>query len=498
LSVVKTDIWMPVFIGDYLADTMHLTTEQHGAYLLLLFHLWRRGSLRDDDAVLAKVSGLGENAWNLHRPVLAEFFKIHQGLWQHGRVEKEKARVAASKHSTAKRAQTAASSRWRKSDAPSIAQGMLEHADSDSDSELELEVTLPLRPEVEPQVPPLRFAPVGMTSLFSHENNPSGEEVLSSQENNPSGEEVLSSQENNPSGEEVLSSPKKASRLLKKVALSDERHRPFRSILAQYWRSKNHASPEMPWQGRDAKALADFLAACPRLNETQFRQMVGNRARSAVAHGDRVYLWIANQTLTMNYMEGLSGPIHFSQYAGREVAMGAARKWSVDDIAGSLAVRCERQLAANASSFGSLRQSQMLIGSSSPDGTVQMIATGIYNDNGRGIECVYETMSTQDLMDVSMLGGVTINALGQGSMTVSVMVARSFANSQQPGPNEIKLAPFPLTPENWKGYDGGARGQNERFRMRFTNGTAADAWFALKYCSLFTRPLYTGRTGNGT
>ena len=178
--------------------------------------------------------------------------------------------------------------------------------------------------------------------------------------------------------------------------------------------------------------------------------------------------------------------------------MGAARKWSVDDIAGSLSIRCERQLPANASVFGALRQSQMLIGSSSPDGTVQMVATGIYNDNGSGIECVYETTSTQDLMDVSMLGGVTINALGQGSMTVSVMVARSFANSPQPGANEIKLAPFPLTPENWKGYDGGARGQNERFRMRFTNGTAPNAWFALKYCSLFTRPLYTGRTSDGT
>jgi hypothetical protein len=207
---------------------------------------------------------------------------------------------------------------------------------------------------------------------------------------------------------------------------------------------------------------------------------------------------VPNQVFTMNYMEGLGGPIHFSQYAGREVAMGAARKWSVDDIAGSLAIRCERQLPAKASTFGALRQSQVLIGSSAPDGAVQMIATGIYSDNGRGIECVYETMSSQDLMDVSMLGGVTVNALGEGSMTVSVMVARSFANSQQPGPNEIKLAPFPLTPENWKGYDGGARGQNERFRMRFTNGTAANAWFALKYCSLFTRPLYTGRTGNGS
>ena len=206
---------------------------------------------------------------------------------------------------------------------------------------------------------------------------------------------------------------------------------------------------------------------------------------------------VPNQTLTMNYMEGMTGPIHFSQYAGREVAMGAARKWSVDDIAGSVAVRCERQLPANASPFAALRQSQVLIGSSAPDGTVQMIATGIYNDNGSGIECQYETTSTQDLMAVSMLGGVSINALGQGSMTVSVMVARNFTDSPGTGAHEIELAPFPLTPENWKGYSGGARGQNERFRMRFTNGTAANAWFALKYCSLFTRPLFSGRTGNG-
>ena len=49
---------MPVYIGDYLADTMHLSTEQHGAHLLLLFHLWRRGILHDDDVVPAQITGL--------------------------------------------------------------------------------------------------------------------------------------------------------------------------------------------------------------------------------------------------------------------------------------------------------------------------------------------------------------------------------------------------------------------------------------------------------
>jgi hypothetical protein len=212
---------------------------------------------------------------------------------------------------------------------------------------------------------------------------------------------------------------------------------------------------------------------------------------------------VPNVCLTLNYQEGLEGPIHFSQYVGKEIAMGAARKWSVDDIAGFCGVRMERTLLMNASPFGSQRQSQILIASSSPDGTIQAISPGVYNDNGQGIDCQYETVCDAGNMAVSMLGGLSINALGNGRMNVSVMVARSFVTSPGVGgqrpmeTREIKLAPFLLTPENWKGYSGGARGQNERFRGRFTNGKVPDAWFALKYINLFTRPLFSGRTAGG-
>ncbi|MDE2102635.1 MAG: hypothetical protein KGL39_35645 [Patescibacteria group bacterium] len=212
-----------------------------------------------------------------------------------------------------------------------------------------------------------------------------------------------------------------------------------------------------------------------------------------------------NICLTLNYQEGLAGPIHFSQFIGKEIATGGARKWSVDDIAGFCAVRCERPLATNASPFGSQRQSQVLIASSSPDGTVQQVATGVYNDNGQGIDCQYEGVCDPGNMAVSMLGGMSINANGSGAMKVSVMVMRSYTTDPPPQgaqgalnmTNEIRMPDFPLIPNQWKGYSQGARGQNERFRPRFTNGKTPDAWFALKYCNLFTRPIFSGRTAGG-
>ena len=85
----KTDIWMPVYIGDYLADTMRLSTEQHGAYLLLLMEYWRSGELLDDDEELAAITRLPIETWIKHRKMLIRFFQVSGGKWKQKRADIE-------------------------------------------------------------------------------------------------------------------------------------------------------------------------------------------------------------------------------------------------------------------------------------------------------------------------------------------------------------------------------------------------------------------------
>lgn len=134
----KADVWMPLYIGDYLADTTRLTTEQHGAYLLLIMDYWRNGPPPDEKIVLQNVTRLTDFLFKKHWPVLQKFFVLIDGHWHHKRIDHEMTEALAGKGAASEKARKAAEARWGKKDAPSIAQAdapeMLEECPSPSPS----------------------------------------------------------------------------------------------------------------------------------------------------------------------------------------------------------------------------------------------------------------------------------------------------------------------------------------------------------------------------
>lgn len=90
----KTDAWMPLYMGDYLTATMHLSTLQHGAYLLMLIACWQRGgAIPDDDEQLAAITKLAPAQWKKTAAVLRDLFvKTERGL-ENARLSAELARA---------------------------------------------------------------------------------------------------------------------------------------------------------------------------------------------------------------------------------------------------------------------------------------------------------------------------------------------------------------------------------------------------------------------
>ena len=86
----RPNSFMKMYWGDYFADTRHLSTLQHGAYLLLIAHYWNSGKpLPDNDRELQRIVGIKGAVWKNTKPLLASFFKIADGVWSHKRIDAE-------------------------------------------------------------------------------------------------------------------------------------------------------------------------------------------------------------------------------------------------------------------------------------------------------------------------------------------------------------------------------------------------------------------------
>jgi uncharacterized protein YdaU (DUF1376 family) len=92
--------WIAFYIGDYLKDTQALTTEQHGAYLLLLMECWQKGRVPLDPASRAAIARLPLARWNKISMPIDGFF-AEDGTNKRATAEITKAEVVSLKRAIA-------------------------------------------------------------------------------------------------------------------------------------------------------------------------------------------------------------------------------------------------------------------------------------------------------------------------------------------------------------------------------------------------------------
>jgi uncharacterized protein YdaU (DUF1376 family) len=103
---------MPLWTDAYLGDTSHLTTIEHGAYLLLLISMWRTAEKRlpSDDKLLARYARCNAGQWARMKPILMAFFKVDGGFITQSRLTDEA--YAVKQHS--RKQSDKAKARWLK------------------------------------------------------------------------------------------------------------------------------------------------------------------------------------------------------------------------------------------------------------------------------------------------------------------------------------------------------------------------------------------------
>lgn len=175
--------YMQFYVTEYLADTAHLTTEQHGIYLLLLFNYWQRGKgFPDDIERLCGIARVSNDRSTTVQRLLNDYFQKEGDLWVHRRVEKDLHLVKRKQKAASRAGRASGNARRNKrierplSGRSTTVQQPLNHLDKDKDTDKEkeeLKTDVPIGTlSGQPQKP---AAPDGADLLGDDQKNPKAE-----------------------------------------------------------------------------------------------------------------------------------------------------------------------------------------------------------------------------------------------------------------------------------------------------------------------------------
>lgn len=123
--------FMQLYVSDFVGDTLDLSTEEVGAYMLLLMAMWNAGGeLKNDAAKLARIARVPAADWPPIWSDLAPYFDIEGAKITHGRMAKEIEKFAKKSvaRSDAGKRGAAAKSLKKHNQTQAIAGGLLKHS----------------------------------------------------------------------------------------------------------------------------------------------------------------------------------------------------------------------------------------------------------------------------------------------------------------------------------------------------------------------------------
>lgn len=145
---------MPLYVADYLADTAHLTAAQSGAYLHLIMAYWRAGGpLRFEDGALARTARMTPGEWTEAAPIVLAFFRQHDGVLHHGRIDHELAEAGRLYEARRKRTEAATAAR--------AARNVTTNVTSDVTTNV---TSIQPQPPIQPPLPSERDSPAPVAS----------------------------------------------------------------------------------------------------------------------------------------------------------------------------------------------------------------------------------------------------------------------------------------------------------------------------------------------
>jgi hypothetical protein len=157
------------------------------------------------------------------------------------------------------------------------------------------------------------------------------------------------------------------------------------------------------------------------------------------------------------------------------------RKWSIDYLPTTRMIEVKRTIPANVDPR--IKSSQILHLSSNFDSSINLVDPASYNDNGNGINSVYQTGYYEEEGEMQ-IGGVGINASGQGNVIVSIVKGK---DDETLLPRQLNLK------DEQQGEVIKCRGTSPWFSLKFSNNNIAGNWFEITRCDLYVRTMFKTR-----